>query len=376
MPKPTTKKRQELRSLFLRNAIPTEEDYADLIAAGLNQADDGLLKLPDQPLGLVRQKPPASVPPSTGPSTPSTASAPAPSGVLNFFGAPEDDSPSWQMQLIGTNRPGFALADQDGTSRLFLDGTTGNLGVGTTTPAQRLTVEGPWGPGKDSANTLDNVGQLAIKGTKAQLDFVDSDRNHTDWAIHVDDNKMSFVRSPWHNKDLVLDGKGNVGIGIETPDFKLDVNGDMRVQGRLFRSISYATGNGPYSEQQPPGQIPSRVLTITKKLAANQSVLRILYSDNFRLNGNDASARWEIRVKDTKSNDLIALNPRIISDRFHQYHNHCIPGMIMGYASKLPASTYEIQVWVLALLKTEPTNALTGFNFCTWCLEAEEILIP
>jgi hypothetical protein len=50
--------------------------------------------------------------------------------------------------------------------------------------------------------------------------------------------------------------------------------------------------------------------------------------------------------------------------------------MIMGYASKLPASTYEIQVWVLALLGTQPTNALTGFNFCTWCLEAEEILIP
>ncbi len=49
MPRPTTKSRQELRSRFVRNAIPTEMDFADLINAGLNQADDGLLKLPDQP---------------------------------------------------------------------------------------------------------------------------------------------------------------------------------------------------------------------------------------------------------------------------------------------------------------------------------------
>jgi len=54
---PTSKSRQELRSRFVRNAIPTEADFADLIAASLNQADDGVLKLPDQPLGLVRQKP-------------------------------------------------------------------------------------------------------------------------------------------------------------------------------------------------------------------------------------------------------------------------------------------------------------------------------
>ena len=163
MPKPTTKTRQELRSRFVTNAIPTEGDYADLIAAGLNQADDGILKLPDQPLGLVRQKPPVAAATS---STPSTASAPNPEGVLNFFGGPEDQSPSWQLQLVGTNKPGIALADQAGSPRLFLDGTTGNLGVGTVTPAQRLTVEGPWGAGtdKDPANTLSSGGQLAIKG--------------------------------------------------------------------------------------------------------------------------------------------------------------------------------------------------------------------
>lgn len=232
MPKPTTKTREEIRSLFVRNAIPTEQDYAALIAAGLNQADDGILKLPDQPLGLVRQMPPASVPPSSAPSSPSTASAPAPSGVLNFYGAPEDDSPSWQLQLIGSSNPDFGLADQSGTTRLFVDGTTGNLGIGTSPTDHKLTVAGTLNTVKDSASSLTNAGQLAIKGDSVQLDFIDTD-HQIDWAINVENGKLSFVRAP-DRKDLVLDGKGNVGIGTETPKTKLHIAGIIQASGYRF----------------------------------------------------------------------------------------------------------------------------------------------
>jgi hypothetical protein len=76
---PTSKSRQELRSRFVRNAIPTEADFAELIAASLNQADDGVLKLPDQPLGLVRQKPEQP--------------------VLRFFADPAAVGSVWQVQL-------------------------------------------------------------------------------------------------------------------------------------------------------------------------------------------------------------------------------------------------------------------------------------
>ena len=44
------KNRSELKTFFKTNAIPTEGNFADLIDAMLNQKDDGLVKLPNDPL--------------------------------------------------------------------------------------------------------------------------------------------------------------------------------------------------------------------------------------------------------------------------------------------------------------------------------------
>ena len=234
MPTPITKKCEQLSSLFVRNAIPTEGDYADLIAASLNQAEDGLLKLPNQPLALLAPKQP-----------PEKVNDPI--ALLNVFADPAAADPSWQLQLTAGDKPGIGLADHRKNTRLFLDGTTGNLevarnlevagnlgvGTGTAAPAQRLTVEGPWNAGKDLANNLENGGQLAIKGDHPQLDFIDTDANQPDWAIHVNEGKLSFIRSPWEDKNLVLDDAGNVGVGTDTPAAKLHVAGSMRLDADL-----------------------------------------------------------------------------------------------------------------------------------------------
>ena len=44
--------RAELKSYFVKNAIPTENNFADLIDGALVQRDDGLVKLPGDPLSL------------------------------------------------------------------------------------------------------------------------------------------------------------------------------------------------------------------------------------------------------------------------------------------------------------------------------------
>jgi len=264
MPKPTSKSRQELRSRFVRNAIPTETDFADLIAASLNQADDGVLKLPDQPLGLVRQKPDQP--------------------VLRFFADPAAEGSAWQLQLGAGDKPGFGLAAADGKLALFVDGATGNVGIGTDSlaaklhiahanqepnggalilgpisqsnlrlgynqgyswiqshggkplsingignnvgigtvnPGNKLTVQGNFNESKDPEGGIANGGLLALKGNAPQIDFIDTE--HGDWSIHVNEGRMYFIREPWEHQDLVLDGRGNIGIGSSVPQAKLNI---------------------------------------------------------------------------------------------------------------------------------------------------------
>ena len=118
----STEGRQALKYRFVRNAIPTQADLAYLIDASLNQADDGLLKLPNEPLGLVCQQ--------------------QDKPVLKFYDAPNVSGSAWQIQLRADDKPGFALADKDGSIRLFLDAATGNVGIGTVSPNSKLQVAG------------------------------------------------------------------------------------------------------------------------------------------------------------------------------------------------------------------------------------------
>ena len=248
----------------MRNAIPTETDFADLIAASLNQADDGVLKLPDQPLGLVRQKPDQP--------------------VLRFFADPAAEGSVWQVQLGAGDKPGFGLAAADGKLALFVDGATGNVGIGTdgsaaklhivdtnqdpnsgalilgsidasnlrlgydqaytwiqshgtrplainpignrvgigtASPGNKLTIEGVSCQKGDPQSGIEKGGLLALKGDAPQIDFIDTE--HGDWAIHVSRDKMYFIRQPWEYTDLVLDGVGRVGIGTDAPQAKLNI---------------------------------------------------------------------------------------------------------------------------------------------------------
>jgi len=207
MPNPTTKSRQELRSRFVRNAIPTEADFADLIGASLNLADDGLRKLPNEPLGLVRQK--------------------ADQPLLRFFADPTAEGSVWQMSLSGLQGAGgLGFTNQSGMSVLQLE-ATGNVGIGTALPEHKLTVEATFTQGvKASYSRLTSKGALAIKGNAPQLDFLDTSNgaDDRDWAIHANDGRLYFIHSPWDFQSLVIDAKSGtakVGIGTHVVESKL-----------------------------------------------------------------------------------------------------------------------------------------------------------
>jgi len=314
------KNRSDLKSYFVKNSIPTESNFADLIDATLNQKDDGIVKLPGDPLSIEAAGDVAGL-----------------LKVVNFYAKFQDNNPAWSLQLnprtdpntLNTAKPGFAVVDGSGATRLFIDKASGNLGIGTMTPQAKLTVVGTanisdgkspnlptnsmvsgsltmgsitanYGGGQgwqassgvstvgllletlskteigvhhstgrldslmyyegDAVKTItigrdmgwgstpvtiagnltvnggvgnvdskmQSVGQLVIKGSSPQIDFVDTDNN--DWAIHVNSNRMHFIREPWNVDNLVLFGNGNVAIGPGSgdPTEKLEVNGRIK----------------------------------------------------------------------------------------------------------------------------------------------------
>lgn len=144
-----TKTRTELKQYFVKNAIPTQGNFADLIDAQLNQTDDGVFKLPDQPLGVV-------------------AVVGEQKRALQLYSAYPAANPDWLVSLnpkrIGQvgNQAGFGVADGVGTTRLLLD-PAGNLTVtGSVTATTDMTYGG-------SLNKLDVKEQAAA--TVRVMDF-------------------------------------------------------------------------------------------------------------------------------------------------------------------------------------------------------------
>ena len=124
--------RTELKQYFVKNAIPTESNFAELIDGMLNQRDDGIVKPPNDALSLE----------ATGDDT-------SQKRALQLYGSFNDPSPTWVLSLnprqdpanAATARAGFSISDSAGNSRLFIDRGTGNVGVGTVGPRAALHID-------------------------------------------------------------------------------------------------------------------------------------------------------------------------------------------------------------------------------------------
>ncbi|XXX71794.1 hypothetical protein WMF30_29525 [Sorangium sp. So ce134] len=156
------KSRTELKAYFVKNALPTESNFRDLIDAGLNQKDDGLVKSADQPVQIAA----------------STAGDKPAIHLYESFAT--DTKPAWALSLQAAGKKGLGIGDGDGRTRLFIDGATGNVGIGTADPA---------------GNKLRVAGNVLVDG--------------------ADGAAMLVIKD------------GNVGIGTQDPSYKLQVNGSL-----------------------------------------------------------------------------------------------------------------------------------------------------
>ena len=133
-------------------------------------------------------------------------------------------------------KTGATVGQDNGTERMRIT-SAGNVGIGTTSPAQKLQVSGnTYVTGYVQASS-------ALIGLKNGYATLGSNSTTTGIALSRD-----FLPSSY--PDLIINSLGNVGIGTASPDEKLTVNGITRSVDQLFFG-AIATDNityGPFIE--------------------------------------------------------------------------------------------------------------------------------
>jgi len=133
----------------------------------------------------------------------------------------------------------------------------GNVGIGTTSPTQKLDVRGAIAmtDGGTQTTYISNAGEIELARTDgdAYIDFKTSTAEDYDCRISQisDGLRFSTGGSGASSERMRINSSGNVGIGTTSPTGKLTVSSDIDVLGSNFANVEFTgasvNGSGVYT---------------------------------------------------------------------------------------------------------------------------------
>jgi len=139
---------------------------------------------------------------------------------------------------------------------LFIPATNGNVGIATVSPAYTLDVNG----------TVNSNNMISTNITTSVLNATGITSGNINFTGNLYKNGSIYISSQWNDEAggaLSFTG-GNVGIGNTSPNYKLDITGNLRVNATVASVIT--------------SQNNSNVLQIQNKLISGNSSLE--FADN------------------------------------------------------------------------------------------------
>jgi len=216
------KNRTELKNYFLANKIPTQQQFADLIDACINQVEDGITKAQGSPLAIAAQGDKAGT-----------------QEVLHLYAGFEDTNPSWSINLNpwvnpdvpGSNKPGLNIKDGQGQSQLFIQPGNGNMGIGTIEPEARFSVKG--------RNTkIPLIAAISANSGKSVFEVAQEGENGILSVINYTGNAASRISGNEQRPSFFL---SKLGVGTTDPQ----ANVHVKNSGAQLRITNTQAGSSP-----------------------------------------------------------------------------------------------------------------------------------
>jgi hypothetical protein len=99
--------------------------------------------------------------------------------------------------------------------------SSGNVGIGTTSPSRKLHINGGTANFVAKFESTDGVGGILVADNSTSVDL----------AVAAEGNNLSFYNN---SERMRIDSSGNLGIGTTSPSAKLHVNGSANISGTTY----------------------------------------------------------------------------------------------------------------------------------------------